>query len=78
MDWLPPPHPLVLDLPWSCELAPPTGAVLSVGGSEATPLPVGFFGGCTAYWYGIAGCPGSGWQRGSTIWGVHGTDVGGV
>ena len=47
MDWLPPPHPLMLDLPWFCELAPPIGAVLSVGRSEVTPLPMGFFGGCT-------------------------------
>ena len=29
-------------LPWSCELVPPLGAVLSVEGSEATPLPVDF------------------------------------
>ena len=26
----------------------------------------------------MAGCPGGVWQRGGTIWGMHGTDVGGV
>ena len=26
----------------------------------------------------MAGHPGGGWQRGSTVWGVHSTDVGGV
>ena len=36
------------------------------------------FGGCTACWYGIAGHPGSGWQRGSAIWGARSTDMGGV
>ena len=48
MDQPPPPHPLMLDLLRSCELALPTGAVLSVGVLEVTPLPMGFFGGCTA------------------------------
>ena len=70
------PCPLVVCLPWSHELGPPAGAVLSVEESEATPLPVDFLGGCTTCWYGIAVHPGSGWQRGSTIWGTRGADVG--
>ena len=65
MDRPPYPHPLVVGLPWSCELVPPVGAVLSAEGSEATPLLVDFFGSCTTCWYGIAGHTGSGWRRGS-------------
>ena len=75
MDRPPSPHPLVVGLPWSCELALPPGAVLSAEGSEATPLPVDFFGSCTACWYSVAGQPGSGWWRGSIIWGVCGVDM---
>ena len=78
MDRPPSPHPQVVGLPQSCDLAPLMGAVLFVEGSEATPLPVDFFGGCTACWYSIASYPGSGWQRGGTIWGARGADMGGV
>ena len=53
---------------WTC--AAPGGA-LSAGGWEATPLPVDFFGGCTASWYNVASCPGHCWWSGSAIWGAH-------
>ena len=76
MDQPPSPHPLVVGLPRSCELALHVGAVLSVEGSEVTPLPVDFFGSCTTCWYSIGSHPGSGWQRGGTIWGACSTNVG--
>ena len=56
-DQPPSPHPLVIGLPWSCELGPPAGAVLSMEGLEVTSLPVDLPGGCTACWYAVAGHP---------------------
>ena len=70
------PRPLTAGLPWSC-VVPPVGVVLSVGVSAPTPHPVGLFGGCTACWYGMAGCSGHGCQTG-IIWGTHGIVVGGT
>ena len=52
------------------------GVALSMQESEVTPLPVVLPGGCTACLYEVAGQPGSGWWRGSAIWGTRVTDVG--